>query len=109
MSHDPEFEDLWSDAQLGGTADTCLGPPDDLLCRDVEDTGRYLLHSLSVNYYGGGGMGLGVGVYNVFNTEPPLIDTAGGVTTLGNRPLGYGYDLTGRSYFLSFTYVLAGG
>ena len=109
MSHDPEFEDLWSDAQLGGSADTCLGPPDDLLCRDVEDTGRYLLHSLSVNYYGGGGMGLGVGVYNVFNTEPPLIDTAGGVTTLGNRPLGYGYDLTGRSYFLSFTYILAGG
>jgi iron complex outermembrane receptor protein len=92
--------DDWSDAFT--SSDTCFGPPDDFLCRDYADTDEYWLHSASVYYYGDT-ITLGVGVRNVFDESPPLID--GTEHIAANRvPLGAGYDIFGRVYFVNFVW-----
>jgi iron complex outermembrane receptor protein len=90
--------------------DTCLGPDGgDFNCRDVGFADDYFLHSMSVYYYGdvwtfGGGM------RNVFNTSPPLVDPDESleVTSVNNVPVGYGYDLNGRTYFLNIAASFGG-
>lgn len=94
---DPAGVDPFSD--INGSADTCLGPPDDVLCRDYADTGDYWLHSASIYWYGDSWT-LGAGVRNVFDESPPLVDPSE-VTSINNVPLGFGYDLMGRVYFLN--------
>ena len=93
-----------------GGGDTCLGPDEgDFNCRDVGFADDYFLHSMSVYYYGdvwtfGGGM------RNVFDTAPPLVDPDEGleVLSVNNVPLGYGYDLNGRTYFLNIAASFGG-
>jgi iron complex outermembrane receptor protein len=41
------------------------------------------------------------GVSNVFDTEPPLVSGGEGITQISNTPLGNGYDLDGREFFMS--------
>ena len=103
---DPGLEDDWADAFDVNFSDTCLGPPDDLLCRDVEDAPRYYEHSFSLNY-SGVRMYVGLGISNVLDTEPPLVNGSY-VTTLSNHPLGTGYDMLGRTFFLNFSYAFSG-
>ncbi|NHK27811.1 TonB-dependent receptor [Parvularcula flava] len=68
--------------------------------RDKEEAGEYFLHDLALNYSLDTWSITG-GVRNIFDTEPPLVDAASIPSTLANVPLGRGYDVFGRSFFLS--------
>lgn len=97
---DPEFFDPFNHA-LGGTprGDTCLGPPDDLLCRDVAWADEYMVHRASVGYQGDT-WSVVAGVRNVFDEPPPLVDGTE-ILSVNNAPIGAGYDLRGRVFFLN--------
>jgi iron complex outermembrane receptor protein len=109
VEQDSETKDEFGNVFDGG-GDTCLGPDaGDFNCRDVGFADDYYMHSMSVYYYGdvwtfGGGM------RNVFDTAPPLVDPDEGleVTSVNNVPLGYGYDLNGRTYFLNIAASFGG-
>ena len=63
----------------------------------------YFIHSASAYYYGDVWT-IGFGVRNVFNQEPPRVDPGENfesLNSIGNVPIGYGYDLNGRTYFLN--------
>ena len=83
-------------------SDTCLGPPDDELCRDYGETGSYMIHSLSLGYNGDNWY-LGMGVRNLEDKAPPLADPSE-VSGVKARAIGYGYDLMGRAFFLNASY-----
>ena len=85
-------------ASTGFGADTCLGPPDDLLCRDYADAPSYTVHSASLGYRGDS-WSVRIGSGNLFDKKPPAIQEY--AATLKNVPLGAAYDLQGRTYFLS--------
>lgn len=59
-------------------------------------------HDLSVTYNQDTWV-LRAGVNNVLNESPALIDAGGGSTQRFNMPLGAGYDLIGRSFFVNVT------
>jgi iron complex outermembrane recepter protein len=95
---------------IDGTADTCLGPDGgDVNCRDIGFADDYFLHSMSVYYYGDVWT-FGGGLRNVFDEAPPLVDPDEGleVTSVNNVPVGYGYDLNGRTYFLNIAASFGG-
>lgn len=94
-------------AAVGSGSETCLGPPTDVLCRDIGSAGDYMLHSASL-YYRGDVWRVGVGVRNVFDEAPPFVDGTE-VFSRNNRPLGAGYDFNGRRYFLNVRLNLGGG
>ncbi|MEX2489395.1 MAG: TonB-dependent receptor, partial [Pseudomonadales bacterium] len=98
VKQDPDGLDPFEDA-ITGFSDTCLGPPSDVLCRDVGFAGNYFLHSASLFYYGDVWT-FGGGVRNVFDEEPPFVDGTEILST-NNAPLGFGYDLNGRTYFVN--------
>ncbi|MCR9079605.1 MAG: TonB-dependent receptor [Hyphomonadaceae bacterium] len=63
----------------------------------------YYLHNMSVQYEGDTWSAT-LGVRNVFDEDPPLVDQdAFNPTLIGNVPVGSGYDILGRSLFLSLT------
>ncbi|MFQ6006075.1 MAG: TonB-dependent receptor, partial [Woeseia sp.] len=85
---------------IDGIADTCGGPSrGDVLCRDVGFADDYYNHAVSFYYYGDVWT-IGGGIRNVFNDEPPLVDSSE-VFAVRNRPRGVGYDLNGRTYFVN--------
>lgn len=88
-----EFDDVT------GLSDTCLGPPTDVLCKDVGFADDYFVHAVSL-YYRGDVWTIGGGVRNVFNEAPPEVDPDE-VFSVRNVPLGVGYDLNGRTFFLN--------
>lgn len=93
-----EFIDDWDEA-ITGISDTCYGPPDDVYCRDYADTDEYWLHSASVYWYGDT-FTFGAGIRNVFDESPPLVDGTEYVA-INRVPIGAGYDLFGRTYFVN--------
>ena len=105
QSVDPRLIDPFNHA-LGGTSqtprgDTCLGPPDDLLCRDVTWADEYMVHRASVGYQGDT-WSVVVGVRNVFDEPPLLVDgSERQIQSVNNVPIGAGYDLRGRVFFLN--------
>ena len=95
-----EFSDVFGSPNNGFFGDTCGGPlVGDVLCRDVDSADAYTIHSASVRY-SGDTMVIRAGVQNVFDTAPPKIDTAQ-VFGISNTPIGAGYDLNGRQFFVS--------
>ena len=96
--------DEWSD--INGSSDTCLGPPDDVLCRDVGSVGNYWLHHLSGSY-DADTWRLTLGVRNLFDEPPPEVDGSE-ISSTSNVPLGAGYDFLGRIYFLGASIKLGG-
>ncbi len=68
-------------------------------CRDVYFTNDYWLHNTSVTYSHDTWV-FNMGVRNVFNREPELVDT-GGVFGVRNVPIGVGYDVLGRTAFVN--------
>ncbi len=88
-------------------SDTCLGPPTDVLCRDFGDGANYFLHHVSVYYYGDRWT-IGGGVRNAFDKRPPVVDGTE-VQSINNTPLGYGYDINGRTFFLNAKVNFGGG
>ncbi|WP_057883492.1 TonB-dependent receptor domain-containing protein [Tsuneonella troitsensis] len=99
--------------RTGFTSQTCLGggsrttagvvngivPGDGVYCRDVGFAKRYFVSSASLRY-DGDWFDIRVGVSNVFDRDPPRIDTAQ-VFGVANTPIGNGYDLNGREFFAS--------
>ncbi|MDE0422810.1 MAG: TonB-dependent receptor [Gammaproteobacteria bacterium] len=85
-------------ASTGWGSSTCLGPPEDYLCRDYADAPDYMVHSASI-WYSGDTWVAGGGVGNLFDKAPPEIQEF--ATTIKNVPIGAGYDLQGRTWFLS--------
>jgi len=105
VNQDPDGVDPFSD---GFTAtDTCFGPPTDVLCRDYGDTDNYFLHHLSVYYYGDRWT-FGGGIRNLLDEEPPVVDGTE-VQAINNTPIGYGYDVNGRTFFLNVGVDFGGG
>lgn len=70
--------------------------------RDVEETEEYITHDLSVGY-DADTWSILVGVRNVLDEEPPLVDEGEGYFTSANVVLGGGYDVYGRSVFARFS------
>ena len=91
---------------IAGASDTCYGPPDDVLCRDFAEADDYFRHSASL-FYNADTWTIGAGIRNVFNEEPPVVD-ASEVLSFSNTPIGYGYDLQGRAYFVDVAYRFGG-
>jgi iron complex outermembrane receptor protein len=102
VAQDPDAVDAFSDAFTA--SDTCLGPPDDELCRDYGETGSYMVHNVSL-FYREDNWQLGLGVRNLEDKAPPLADPTE-VLGVKARPIGSGYDVFGRTFFASATYNL---
>jgi iron complex outermembrane receptor protein len=96
---DPDGVPDWSNIYGSPRSDTCYGPPGDYNCRDYFDTDEYWLHSASLYWYGDTWT-VGAGIRNVFDEEPPMVNS-GWYTQVNNVPIGAGYDLFGRTYFLN--------
>lgn len=106
VNQEPDFVDDYSTAL--STADTCLGYDfGDVLCRDYADTDNYFLHNVSLYYYGDQWT-FGGGIRNVFNEEPPVVDGTE-IQSINNTPIGYGYNLGGRTFFLNVGVNFGGG
>ena len=101
--------DDWADIGTGRPidSDTCLGPPDDLLCRDVGFAGNYWVHHGSVSYRADTWSVI-AGSRNVFDTWPPQVDGAE-VPANNNTPRGFFYDIEGRMFFVGFSYQVGEG
>ena len=84
----------------GLRSETCLGPPEDLSCRDVGFASSYFVHSASVAYRGDTWL-VRAGASNILDTEPPVVQE--GPPTVSNTPIGVGYDLGGRTWFLNLS------
>ena len=104
VTQDVDSIDSFDD--ISGGSDTCVGPPSDLLCRDYAETGSYLRHSASL-FYNADTWTLGGGIRNVFDKAPPKVDGSE-VLSYSNTPIGYGYDLQGRVFFLDVAYRFGG-
>ena len=92
-----EIDDF--DEAITGGSNSCSGPPDDVLCRDYADAENYFLHNVSFYYYGDRWT-FGGGIRNMFDEAPPVVDGTE-IQSYNNTPLGYGYDLRGRTYFFN--------
>ncbi|MBO6608781.1 TonB-dependent receptor [Altererythrobacter sp.] len=90
---------------VGSPSDTCLGngtanvPGDGRFCRDVGFADEQFLHTASIRY-SADTWSLLVGVDNIFNTAPPLVDSSE-VLAINNVAIGNGYDYDGREFFVS--------
>ena len=104
VHQDPALEDEWDQA-LTGASDTCLGPPNDLLCRDYRAAGDHRIHRLSVGYRANTWNVL-LGVRNVFDTPPPMVDSTETSYQINNAATGY--SIGGRTYFLGMDYSFGG-
>jgi iron complex outermembrane receptor protein len=105
VNQDPDSVDDFD--SIAGLSDTCLGPPDDVLCRDYARAEDYFRHSTSL-FYRADTWSLGAGIRNVFDEKPPVVDGSE-VLSYSNTPIGYGYDLQGRVFFLDASYRFGGG
>ncbi len=103
VSQADEFVDEFSDtfgSTAGFTSDTCGGPRlNDVLCRNVGFADSYFTHAASVRYTADTWR-LVVGVSNIFDENPPLVDPAE-VFSVSNAAIGAGYDYDGRQWFAS--------
>ena len=104
-----EFSDIYDNQDTGFIGDTCLGPPDDLLCRDFSYAPSYRVHSLSGTYRGDTWL-VRAGVANLLDEPPPRVDASESppYAKLKNVVRGVGYDLDGRVWFVGASIRLFG-
>ena len=69
-------------------------------CRPLAATDSYWTHRASVTWEPGEWT-LTLGMANIFDEEPPLLDTDAPETQFNNVPLGAGYDIAGRRLFFA--------
>ena len=95
------------DNGITGFSDTCEGPPNDVLCKDIITADSYLTHTLGVTYdkYN---YDITAGVANLTDEAPPKIDMTTPWIVRNNIPLGVGYDLLGRTFYASFSVRFGG-
>jgi iron complex outermembrane recepter protein len=87
---------------IDGGSETCVGAANgDVDCRDVDFVDEFWTHDLSLGYEGDT-FNVSVGVRNVFNEQPPLVNPDEYTTNGGNVPLGAGYNagIFGRTAFI---------
>lgn len=89
-------------------ADTCYGiavnddgTGGDVDCRDVGFIKSHVTHNMSL-YYRADTYVVGFGVRNVFDKAPPRVDGTE-ISSYSNVPIGYGYSIFGREYFLNIS------
>lgn len=99
------YDDIYGSAGSGFFSDTCTGPPEDVYCRDQADIDEYWLHSASFFWYGDT-FTVGAGIRNVFDEAPPRVDGSEVWNSYNNTPVGIGYDLMGRTYFMNFVWKM---
>ena len=94
------LDDAFGNEGTGFFGDTCLGTAaGDVTCRDVGFADDYLTHTASLRYRNDTWT-LRAGVSNIFDKAPPLVDS-NEVFAISNTPIGNGYDLDGREFFMS--------
>jgi iron complex outermembrane receptor protein len=94
------FSDIYDSQSTGTFGDTCLGTP--VTCRDVGFADDYMIHTVSASY-NEDNWGVSVGVRNLQDKAPPMVDGSE-VTSKNNAAIGYGYDMMGRTIFVSAGY-----
>jgi len=100
VEQDADFIDDFDNIFISGNADTCLGPQNgDVDCRDIGFADNYFTSSVSA-FYLGDRWTFGVGVSNLFDQEPPLVD-GNEIGSTNNVPRGRGYDIFGREVFVN--------
>jgi iron complex outermembrane receptor protein len=119
VAQDPDGVDVFADAfgfgpdglPTGGQiGDTCTGGGsrtngvpngivvgDGVYCRDVGFAKEWFEHTASLRW-DSGNFRVIVGVTNIFNKNPPLVDSSE-VLAIANTPIGNGYNLDGREFF----------
>ena len=95
VTQDPEFVDDFDD--VSGIGDTCL--PGECLARDIGFANRYFNHTASIRYTQDTWAAV-FAVRNVFDKTPPFVDSSE-VLSIGNIPLGAGYDFFGRTFTIN--------
>lgn len=94
------LDDAFGNEGTGFFGDTCLGTAaGDVTCRDVGFADDYFTHAASIRYRNDT-LTVRVGVSNIFDRNPPLVDS-NEVFAVSNTPIGNGYDLDGREFFVS--------
>ena len=97
------FSDIYDTAGTGFYGDTCQGPTyGDVTCRDVGFTDDYFVHSLSLTREEDN-FGITIGARNILDEAPPRVD-GNEITSVNNAAIGYGYDMSGRTYYILFGY-----
>ncbi len=102
VAQDPNGVDDFGDAlgTSGTFSDTCGGTfVGDVTCRDVGFADSYIVHAASVGYEAETWR-VTAGVTNLFNKRPPLVDSSE-VLAIANVPIGNGYDIFGRRFFVN--------
>lgn len=82
----------------GPNASTHIVPGDGVFCRDIGYTGDYFEHAVSLRY-SHEMFTLRLGVTNLFDRDPPLVDPDEVPLSVSNVPIGAGYNLDGREFF----------
>lgn len=102
-----KFSDVLDSQKTGFIGNTCLGngstngnvKGDGVFCRDIGYAGNYFTHTASIGYRGDGWRAT-IGVRNLFDKAPPRVDSDE-VLAIANTPIGGGYDLDGREFFMN--------
>jgi len=87
---------------VGATATSGAVAGDGVFCRDVGFADEWFEHTASIRW-DNGTIRIIAGVTNIFDTDPPLIDT-NEVFGISNTPIGNGYNLDGREFFGQILY-----
>ena len=101
------LDDAFGNQGTGFLGDTCTGAGtanvagDGVLCRDVGFANDYFVHTVALRYRTPN-YTFRAGITNLFDRDPPLVDS-NEVFAISNTPIGNGYNLDGREFFLSAT------
>ena len=93
---------FFSDTCLGGGSPNGVVAGDGVFCRDVGFADEWFEHTASVRW-DNRTIRIIAGVTNIFDTAPPLIDTAQ-VFGVSNVPIGSPYNYDGREFFAQVLY-----
>ena len=96
---DEGFEE-WADPCFELTYDRGPRSGDRVKCRPYHKVPNYLMHSMSLSWRPPG-WAFTLGMNNLFDKEPPLLDDDVPETQRNNYPAGAGYDILGRRIFLA--------
>ena len=103
---DGVFNGFVANTCLGGGSRNAAGQQDGIVagdgiyCRNVGYADEWFEHTASVRW-DNGDFRVIAGVSNIFNNEPPLVDSAE-VFSVANAAIGNGYNLNGREFFAQF-------
>ena len=95
---DGSFTGFFGDTCTGFGDGTGIVAADNTFCRDIGFANDYFEHAASVRYRDDT-WEFRVGVTNIFDRDPPLVDCNEVALCISNVPIGAGYNLDGREFF----------